>query len=411
MATVDKRTTSKGRTSYRVRWREGGTRDGDWQSATFTRSGEAQRFKNLVEAAGHKWPTETTGAASIPGTLTVAELADRFLEDKAKRVRSDRTVADYRRDVDNWITPTFGTRQAGTITEAEIQAWVDGMVGKGLSPKSACDRHAILSGMFKFAAAPSRRLVDRNPCESTDLPKKQKTAPKGLMPNEWTALHRALTTIDQAAADVAEALLATGWRWSEVTAMTTWDVEDYGQGGPLFVTMGHVVRRNAAGQHVIVEEGKGQASVRRIQVDPGAAVMFRRRLEHTEPGGLVFTTARHEPGGIGGKLNGLGGSQWHYSNYRNRFWNPAVKAANLTRKPTPHWLRHTHVVWMARSGAALPELQSRIGHASITTTINVYGRMLTDVQPEALGAFAAMRDGGHTLAQPAAPAYIQPSTT
>ena len=131
MATVDKRTTSKGRTSYRVRWREGGTRDGDWQSATFTRSGEAQRFKVLVEAAGHKWPTETTGAVSVPGTITVAELADRFLEDKAKRVRSDRTVADYRRDVDNWITPTFGDRQAGTITEAEIQAWVDGMVARG----------------------------------------------------------------------------------------------------------------------------------------------------------------------------------------------------------------------------------------------------------------------------------------
>jgi integrase len=91
--------------------------------------------------------------------------------------------------------------------------------------------------------------------------------------------------------------------------------------------------------------------------------------------------------------NGLGGSQWHESNYLTRYWNPAVKAANLSRRPTPHWLRHTHVVWMALSGASLPELQSRIGHASITTTINVYGRMLSDVQPAALTAFAAMRGG------------------
>jgi len=39
----------------------------------------------------------------------------------------------------------------------------------------------------------------------------------------------------------------------------------------------------------------------------------------------------------------------------------------------------------------MPELQSRIGHESIQTTINVYGRMLTDVAPTALKGFAAMR--------------------
>jgi hypothetical protein len=47
---------------------------------------------------------------------------------------------------------------------------------------------------------------------------------------------------------------------------------------------------------------------------------------------------------------------------------------------------------MALTGASLPELQSRIGHASITTTINVYGRMLNDVSDRALDGFAAMRD-------------------
>jgi integrase len=150
--------------------------------------------------------------------------------------------------------------------------------------------------------------------------------------------------------------------------------------------MDRVVRRNAAGQHVIVDEGKGQASIRRVRVDPDAARMFRRRMIGKAPGDLVFTTPVSAQ-------NGLGGSQWHESNYLTRYWNPAVKAANLSRRPTPHWLRHTHVVWMALSGASLPELQSRIGHASITTTINVYGRMLSDVQPAALTAFAAMRGG------------------
>jgi integrase len=149
-------------------------------------------------------------------------------------------------------------------------------------------------------------------------------------------------------------------------------------GAGVYVSMDRVVRRNAAGEFVIVHEGKGQASVRRVKIDEGAAAMFRRRVVGKSLGDLVFTTAS--------------GEQLHYSNFRRDAWDPAVKAANLSRRPTPHWLRHTHVVWMALTGASLPELQSRIGHASITTTINVYGRMLNDVSDRALDGFAAMRD-------------------
>jgi hypothetical protein len=52
---------------------------------------------------------------------------------------------------------------------------------------------------------------------------------------------------------------------------------------------------------------------------------------------------------------------------------------------------------MALSGASLPELQSRIGHASITTTINVYGSMLQDVSPASLAGFAALRGAPNQL--------------
>jgi site-specific recombinase XerD len=105
--------------------------------------------------------------------------------------------------------------------------------------------------------------------------------------------------------------------------------------------------------------------------------MVRGRVARARPGSLVFTTKN--------------GAAWHHPHFRSRAWEPAVDVANLARRPTPHWLRHTHVGWMVLAGASLPELQSRIGHASIKTTIDVYGRMVTDVSPVALDAFAAMR--------------------
>jgi integrase len=406
MATIDTRTDSKGNVKHRVRWREGGTRDGKWQSATFTKlKGErgAERFKAKVEAAGHHWPddADTSGALSVPGVVTLDELAKQYLEDRKRRVRSDRTPADYRRDYDNWIAPHFGgSTMVDTITEGAVQAWVDGMADgtitrpgrKGpLAAKTIQDRHALLFQMFDYATAPSRKWVEHNPCAGTDLPKRQKKNPKGLNPNEWAALYASLRLVDSDAADLALFLLASGWRWSEATALTGFDVEDYGDA--LFVNMAQVIRRNAAGQHVVVEEGKGEASLRRIQLDEEAAAMVRRRMVGRPAQGLVFTTGRVAPGGSGGRANGLGGSQWHYSNFVNRYWNPAVKGANLGRRPTPHWLRHTAVVWLSRSGASLAELQARIGHESIQTTIGVYGSMLTDVSPSALQGFAAMRAG------------------
>ena len=41
-----------------------------------------------------------------------------------------------------------------------------------------------------------------------------------------------------------------------------------------------------------------------------------------------------------------------------------------------HDLRHTHVAWLVAGGAPLPHIQARLGHESITTTIDTYGHLL-----------------------------------
>ena len=41
-----------------------------------------------------------------------------------------------------------------------------------------------------------------------------------------------------------------------------------------------------------------------------------------------------------------------------------------------HDLRHTHVAWLIAGGAPLPHIQARLGHESITTTIDTYGHLL-----------------------------------
>lgn len=376
MPTPHKYVAKDGTATYRVRFRLGAKQC----SETFDTLKSARAFCSDVDTRDARYALRVLHDIEREATGSIETIAQAFFVWKATRVRSDRTVADYRRDYANWIRPTFGARMAGNVDESDVQAWVDVMTTGGkdhkpLSAKSVVDRHALLHGIFAYAIAPSRRLVEANPCIGTELPKRRKHPPKGLKPAEWAALYAALQLIDSDAADLALFLLVTGWRWSEGAALSAYDV--WAEGAITYVTVSHVIRRNAAGQHLVVEDTKSDAGQRRIAIDPAAAAMVARRLEHVQGDTLVFTTGT--------------GAQWHYANFRNRAWVPAVAAANLSRNPSPHWLRHTSVVWLAMSGASLPELQSRIGHESITTTIDVYGSMLTDVSPSSLAAFAAMR--------------------
>lgn len=286
---------TSGRISYRVRFHHNGQNC----SESFDVLKEAEEFCSDIKSRDSRYALRILHDSRVEATSSIDALAAAFFTWKATRVRSDRTVADYRRDYRNWIAPTFGARAAGSVDEKDIQTWVDTMTSK-LSAKSVVDRHALLHSIYAYALAPSRRLVETNPCIGTELPKRRKGQPKGLKPAEWAALYAALTLIDKDAADLALFLLATGWRWSEGAALSAYDV--WTEGGSTYVTVSHIVRRNAAGQHAVVEDTKSDAGQRRIAVDADCAAMLARRLDRVTGDGLVFTTGS--------------GAQLHYSNFR-----------------------------------------------------------------------------------------------
>lgn len=378
-----------GARSWRVRFRYAGRET----SETFATEHAARIFCQDIEARGVAYAVALREAEDRERrSKTLDDALEDYLEWKAARVRSDRTIKDYRRRYELAIKPTLGHRALASLTDSDVTDWIDALVTgragttaghpRPLSPKTIADRHALLHSIVKHAI--SRKWIESDPCAATDLPKRHRKPPKGLRPAEWQALHAALTQIDPDAADLASFLLATGWRFGEATALTTFDVEDDGE--RVWVTVTQVMRRDATGRTHAVEDAKSSAGERRVELDPDAAEMVRQRVYRAGRGGFVFTTKN--------------GAPWHHSHFRSRAWEPAVDVANLARRPTPHWLRHTHVGWMVMTGKAnLPELQSRIGHASIKTTIDVYGRMVTDVSADALDAFAAMRQSTPRIMQ------------
>src|SRR5205823_3937794 len=83
---------------------------------------------------------------------------------------------------------------------------------------------------------------------------------------------------------------------------------------------------------------------------------------------LVFTTRQ--------------GGPVRRSHFVHRPWDTALKTARIEPRPTPHDLRHTAVPLAIQIGAHPKAIQSRMGHASITTTFNVYGHLFPGVDEQ-----------------------------
>lgn len=73
-----------------------------------------------------------------------------------------------------------------------------------------------------------------------------------------------------------------------------------------------------------------------------------------------------------------GGSVVRLSNWRQAVFLPARAKAGLSDRFRIHDLRHTAAALMIQAGYPPKMLQEIMGHASITTTLDLYGHLYPD---------------------------------
>ena len=54
--------------------------------------------------------------------------------------------------------------------------------------------------------------------------------------------------------------------------------------------------------------------------------------------------------------------------------------ADLPNLMTPHWFRHTHATALLLAGSPVHTVSRRLGHASVQTTMNIYGHVTEDAE-------------------------------
>jgi integrase len=148
-----------------------------------------------------------------------------------------------------------------------------------------------------------------------------------------------------------------GMRWSEITGLRVKRVDPLGK--KLLVT-------ETLAQVGGFADVKSKASRRTLplpdfMVQMLAEHMALRGLSGDQADELLFVGPR-------------GGRLW-YSNWHKREWAPAIEAAGL-QGFTFHGLRHTSVALMVELKTHPKEIQTRLGHSSFSTTMDIYGHVL-----------------------------------
>ena len=162
------------------------------------------------------------GAAAPP--LTVADLAERYMEAHVAMNCSAHTQGIYRGSLDNHILPALGKKPIDAVGRSDVSALHYEMRG---TPRAANRALMVLSKMFKLAEGWGMAPPGGNPCRFV-LRYKEGKRERFLAADEYRRIGRALCELESESALRARAaaalrlLMLTGCRLGEVLTLR-WD--------------------------------------------------------------------------------------------------------------------------------------------------------------------------------------------
>lgn len=346
-------------------------KDGLWTAAvTIGRDAETGKLIRKYFYGKSKTEVQSKKAAQLEKTkglayldadkLTVGQWLGKWLTLYARTTVRQNTLEGYQFIVDNHVIPALGAVKLGKLQSNQIQAMVNAILDKGGSPRLAEFSFAVLRRSIRQAL--KEELIYRDPTLAVALPKKTKKEIVPLTDEEWTALLAA------AAKPVFRSLYAavllewgTGIRRSELLGLRWQDI-DFVRGT---VSICHAAISTKDGAKLA--EPKSQKSRRTLPVPPTVLAELKKhkvrqaarqlKAKTWENNNLVFPT----------RTGGLQDPRV----FSRRFAR-LVKAAGITSGITFHGLRHDHATRLFAQGEHPRDVQDRLGHASITLTMDTY---------------------------------------
>ena len=363
-------------------------KDGWGLTIDLGRDAQGRRLRHFLTVRGTKKEAECrlskelherdTGIDIAPDKITVGDFLERWLRDYATERVAASTLQRYQGIVRHHLTPALGRLRLSDLRPAHIQAAYssfqrrDGR-GESLSAKTVKEHHAVLREALSWAIK-WQLLRTANPADAVSAPRAQRKEMRVLSPERAQRFLEAAS--DSPYHTFFYLALQTGARSGELLALRWQDVD-------LDAATMRIMRtaRFAKGQGIVFSQPKTQRSRRPVALSPATVAALREhRREQLEQrmqvgpgyqeGDLVFADRLGRP---------------VYDSTVRRVFYGVVKAANVGPLRV-HDLRHSAATLMLQAGINVKVISERLGHATVSITLDTYSHVLPDMQREAAAA-------------------------
>ena len=301
---------------------------------------------------------------------TYKELASLWWESYKHTVKPN-TQLNVRRLLDNHILPLFGSYKLDKLTTPLIQNVVNKLADKTNKGEEGAflyydSLHALNKRILQYGVV--MQAIPFNPAREVILPRNTQKAKREKVKHfENQELKKFLDYLDSLNLNrfryyyentLYKFLLATGCRINEALALSWSDIDLDNAVVHITKTLNYKQETNSP---------KSKTSLRDIDIDQATVSMLKQyRLRQTKEAWKI------------GKSESVVFSDFIHEYPNNRTLQTRLRTHFKRAKVTNigfHGFRHTHASLLLNSGIPYKELQHRLGHSTLSMTMDVYSHL------------------------------------
>ena len=301
---------------------------------------------------------------------TYKELASLWWESYKHTVKPN-TQLNVRRLLDNHILPLFGSYKLDKLTTPLIQNVVNKLADKTNKGEEGAflyydSLHALNKRILQYGVV--MQAIPFNPAREVILPRNTQKAKREKVKHfENQELKKFLDYLDSLDLNryryyyentLYKFLLATGCRINEALALSWSDIDLENSVVHITKTLNYKQETNSP---------KSKTSLRDIDIDQATVSMLKQyRLRQTKEAWKI------------GKSESIVFSDFIHEYPNNRTLQTRLRTHFKRAKVTNigfHGFRHTHASLLLNSGIPYKELQHRLGHSTLSMTMDVYSHL------------------------------------
>jgi len=312
-----------------------------------------------------------TGMFIKPSKTTFAEYLERWLQDYAKPNISPRGYERYAGIIKKYFIPEMGNIPLTQLKPEHIQGHVRTMRDHGLKPETIRFHHAVIHKALQTAV--KWDLLHRNAADGVDMPERSHTVRPTW--DDFEVRQFLDTAKDSIYYALFHTALFTGMRRSELLGLKWGDVEI--QQIDVCRSLHHL----KDGSYIFTQP-KSEKSKRTIALSPSSILVLAEHKERQQAirtmlgealgrDDLVFSTPQGAP---------------LRPNTITRAWGILAAKAGV-KSIRLHDARHTHASLMLKQGIHPKIVQERLGHSTISMTLDIYSHVTPGLQEAAAKSF------------------------